>query len=105
MARTDISYNNNATDQNQFDRLGHPGKYYGGVTWTGGQLDLTGSNFGYGAFLTSGSDINGNITVAGGATIPINNFSEATIYDVSVSQISGSAGLPGGNVYFFRRQQ
>lgn len=105
MARTDISYNNIATESNQFDRLGFPGKYYSALTFSGGQLDLTGSNYGYGAFLRSGSSQPGNITIApGNVQIAIENFEEKRIYEISVSQISGSnAGK--GEVYFFKRQQ
>jgi hypothetical protein len=88
----------------QFDRLGFPGKYHSAKTWTGGQLDLTGSNYGYGAFLRSGSNTNGTITVAGGATIAINNFEENRILDVSLHQVSGSSA-GDGEIYLFKRQQ
>ena len=88
----------------QFAQRGFPGKYHSALTWTGGQLDLSGSNYGYGAFLRSGSNTNGTITVAGGAAIAINNFEENRIIPVSVAQISGSASA-GGEVYLFKRQQ
>ena len=92
------------SSKTQQERLGIPGKYYGAITWTGGELHLTGSQFGYGAFLRSGSNTNGNVTITDGSTISINNFEEKTILDVSVSYISGAAA-PGGEVYFFKRQQ
>ena len=87
---------------NQFEKIGLPGKYHSAKTWAGGQLDLTGSNYGYGAFLRSGSVVDGNITVAGGATIAIANFAENTIFEIGVSQISGSGTTPGGEVYLFK---
>ena len=42
---------------NVFERLGHPGKYTETLRYTGGQLDLTGSNYGYGSLIvkTAGS--------------------------------------------------
>jgi len=97
-------YNPAATEQNQFARLGFPGRYHSTLTWSGGQLDLTGSNYGYGAFMYSGSNTNGTISVAGGGSIAINNFEEKRILEVSVSQVSGSVA-PGGVVYLFKRQQ
>ena len=86
---------------NQFDKVGLPGQFHSAKTWTGGQLDLTGSNYGYGGLLISGSSIDGNITVAGGATIAIANFDEKRLLSIGVSQISGSSA-PGGEVYLFK---
>ena len=37
------------TEQNQFERLGHPGRITHVLEYTGGQIDFTGSNYGYGA--------------------------------------------------------
>ena len=88
----------------QFERIGFPGEFNSAKAWAGGQLDLTGSNYGYGGLLISGSIINGNITVAGGATIAIANFDEKRLLSIGVTQISGSES-PGGEVYLFKRQQ
>ena len=86
---------------NPFQKYGNPGKHHSAKTWTGGQLDLTGSNYGYGAFLISGSDVNGNISVAGGASIAINNFENGRLLEIGVSKVSGSSS-PGGEVYVFK---
>ena len=55
------------SSKTQQERLGIPGKYYGAITWTGGELHLTGSQFGYGAFLRSGSNTNGNVKIWNGS--------------------------------------
>mgnify|MGYP003632192142 CR=1 FL=1 len=86
----------------QFRKYGHFGSYYGAKVFTGGELALTGSNFGYGAFIRTGSNHEGNITIAGGAAIPINHFAENTFYEIAVSEISGSTVF-GGQVTFFKR--
>ena len=87
----------------QFERLGIPGEFNSAITWTGGQLDLTGSNYGYAAFLISGSGHKGNITVAGGDSIPIDQFEINRMLPIGISQISGSTGI--GGIYIFKRQQ
>ena len=92
------------SEASQFERLGIPGEFHSAKTWTGGQLDLTGSNYGYGGLLISGSVINGNITVAGGSAIAIANFDEKRLLSIGVTQVSGS-DAPGGEIYLFKRQQ
>ena len=108
MARTDIAYND-ATENNQFDRLGYPGKYYGAINFTGGQLDLTGSNYGYGAFIYSGSFATSNpgtMHIAGGASVSITTFNAGVVHEVSISMISGSAlRFANQPITFLRRQQ
>jgi len=86
----------------QFRKFGHFGSYYGAKTFTGGQLALTRSNYGYAAFIRTGSNHDGNITIAGGDSIPINHFAENTFYEIAVSEISGSTVF-GGQVTFFKR--
>ena len=87
-----------------YRKLGFPGKYHSAKVFTGGELALTGSNYGYGAFIRTGSNHLGNITVAGGATIPINHFAENTFYEIAVSEISGSESV-GGQVTFFKHNR
>ena len=86
----------------QFRKFGFPGKYHSAKIFTGGKLALTGSNFGYAAFMRTGSNHLGNITIAGGATIPINHFRENVFYEIAVSEISGSEVF-GGQVTFFQK--
>lgn len=89
---------NNGPDQ--FERLGHPGKYYSALTYTSGQLDLTGSNYGYGSVLivTHGGT---TITLSGGGSIAASGFSNPIQLDVSVSKLSGGSAAV---IYVFKKQ-
>ena len=91
--------------RSNFQKYGHPGKYVSVTTWTGGQIDFTGSGDFAGGVLVSGvesdypSDTDA-ITLTGGGTIPIkflatpasgNGAGARTIHELSISKISGSA--------------
>ena len=107
-----------ATNQNQFDRLGHPGKYTTSYRYTSGQVDFTGSNFGYGAILintvggataslSNGGQIplvdkcaNG-ICLSNGGQIPLAHLSTNTIHELSISQIKGGTN---SIIYVLKRQ-
>ena len=101
MARTDIAYS--ASMFSQFNRLGHPGKYYKVLETNGAAnhtLDLTGSNYGYGAVsVTTAGDL--EIKLSGGGVIPASSLNVKEIYDISVLQITGSSG----QAFVFKRQQ
>jgi len=94
----DAPSTNNGPDQ--FERLGHPGKYYSALTYTTGQLDLTGSNYGYGSVLvvTPGGT---TITLSGGGTIAANGLTAPIQLDLSVSRLSGGTGAV---IYVFKKQ-
>ncbi len=100
MARTDISYGRNATEQNQFQRLGHPGRYYSVIKYTAGQTDFTGSNYGYGAVImkTHGGAA---IELSGGGSIDAVDLPNDVI-ELSVSKISGGTSA---EIYVLKRQQ
>lgn len=104
MARTDISYANIATEQNQFQRLGFPGRYHSALTVaTTATSSFTGSNYGYGAVLL-GNGANtaaSKIFVAGGGVISGNDLTVGTIYELSPEKIQST----GGNIYVLKRQQ
>ena len=90
-----------STDQNQFDRLGHPGRITSVIEYTGGQLDLTGSNYGYGAIrvVTHGS---ATASLSGGGAIGLSNFNNsATIFPLSVAKIHGAAA-DSAKIYVFK---
>jgi hypothetical protein len=89
---------NNGSDQ--FERLGHPGKYYSVITHTTGQLDLTGSNYGYGSIIVNNAGST-TITLSGGGTIPAANLTAGVIYELSVSKLSGSSGAV---IYVLKKQ-
>ena len=85
---------------NQAERLGNPGRYTSVLKYTSGQLDLTGSNFGYGAILvkTAGG---GTASLSGGGDIELASLPNDVI-ELSVSKIYGGTGAA---VYVFKRQQ
>lgn len=84
----------------QFDRLGHPGKYVSSYTYTSGQVDFTGSNFGYGSVIVK-THGNATASLSGGGQIILGNLSAGVIYDLSISKISGGTGAI---VYVLKRQ-
>ena len=104
MASNPGPYNPAATDQNQFDRLGYPGRYYGALTVAAGTTaSFTGSNYGYGAILIGdGANIAATkIHVAGGSIIDGDDLAAGTIYEISPSKVVADSGV----VYVFKRQQ
>tara|TARA_R110000851_G_scaffold161980_1_gene305678 strand:- start:1256 stop:1633 length:378 start_codon:yes stop_codon:yes gene_type:complete len=81
---------------------GQPGHYNDALAWSGSESSDT-----WGAFLISGSagiEPNATITVAGGAEISINNFADHKLFEIGVTNISGSAPS-GGEVYLFKRRR
>ncbi len=104
MARTDISYNNIATESNQFDRLGFPGRYHSAFTVAStATASFTGSNYGYGAVLVgdSANTATSKIFVAGGGVIDGNDLTVGTIYDLTPEKVQST----GGNIFVLKRQQ
>lgn len=75
------------TASGDFERLGHPGKYYNVIKYTAGQVDFTGSNYGYGAVImkTEGSAV---IHLSGGGSIDAVDLPNDVI-DLSVAKITG----------------
>jgi len=89
------------TEQNQFERLGHPGRITHVLEYTGGQIDFTGSNYGYGAVkvITHGGATG---SLSGGGSIPLSHLtSQAMIYPLSVRKIAG-ASANSARVYIFK---
>ena len=76
------------------------GNYNTAETWAGGET--AGS---WDAFLISGSagiDPTANVTVAGGVAIEINDFADHKLFEIGVTNISGSQA-PGAEVYLFKK--
>lgn len=86
---------------NQFETFGHPGKYTSALTYTSGQLDLTGSNYGYGAVLVN---TNGGATIhlSDGGTMLASSLPTTQVLELSVSKISGGTASV---IYVLKRQQ
>ena len=104
--------------RSNFQKYGHPGKYVSVTTWTGGQIDFTGSGDFMGGVLVSGieSDYTNTdtVTLTGGGTVPIKFLATNTIgagggggrpiYELSISKISGSANTDDP-VYIFTKNR
>ena len=104
MANNPGPYNPPATGQNQFNRLGFPGRYHSALTVASGvTVNFTGSNYGYGAILIGTGSNYGRtqIHVAGGGVIAGSDLSIGTIYEITPSKVTAY----NGNVYVFKRQQ
>ena len=84
----------------QFDRLGHPGKYVSTFTYTTGQVDFTGSRFGYGSVIVK-THGNATASLSGGGQIILGNLATGVIYDLSISQIKGGSS---SIIYVLKRQ-
>ena len=86
---------------NVFERLGHPGKYTETLRYTAGQLDLTGSNYGYGSLIvkTAGS---ATASLSQGGEIHLDDVTAGVIYDLSVSKVHGGTS---SIIYVLKRQQ
>lgn len=93
-------YNIDYSTYSQFERLGHPGRYITSQRYTSGQLDFTGSNYGYGAIMvvTAGG---ATASLSGGGEIGLTDVTAKTIYDLSLLKISGGTG---SIIYVFKRQ-
>jgi hypothetical protein len=89
-----------ATEQNQFTRLGHPGKYVSSYLYTSGQVDFTGSNYGYGSIIVK-TPGNATASLSDGGEIILNDLTAGVIYDLSVRQIKGGSASV---IYVLKRQ-
>jgi len=80
---------------NDFNRFGHPGKYWKVTGHAGGIQAFTGSFYGAGAIYVSGSGftVNDHVRFSGGGTIPLISLGESTtdLHEFSISEVSSSA--------------
>ena len=98
---TDVD--NSGNNNNQFERLGSPGKYYGAlVVATGTSASFTGSNYGYGAvMLSAGADVaNSHLDVLEGGRIVGTDLTAGVVYDIAPEEIVAHTGP----IYVFKVQ-
>jgi hypothetical protein len=91
-------YNYPTSSANDFERLGHPGKWkksvlVSGTTW------FTGSNYGVGAIMPYGSSA-GTAYLTDGGNIDISKLTKGQIHELSVFYIES-----GADVYALFRNQ
>ena len=90
-----------ATEQNQFDRLGHPGKYVTSYFYSGGQVDFTGSNYGYGAIIVHSAG-GATASLSDGGILPLGIIEgNKNILDLSITKIASGTNSV---IYVFKKQ-
>jgi hypothetical protein len=88
-------------DYNQFERIGHPGRYTAVKSVNNTTVNFTGSDYGYGAVMVGESSATGTITLSDGGAINIAHLTVGSIYELSPAIITVNAKT----VYAFKRQQ
>lgn len=83
--------NKTPENANPFDSFGHPGKFHKSILATG-NVWFTGSNFGAGAVITSGS-ATGTIYLSNGGTINAAILATGQIHEFSVEHVENAANL------------
>ncbi len=86
----------------QFEKHGHPGKYIKSYHFKGGIFNATGSDYGWSSLMVVAGG-GATASFSAGGQISCEDLTAGTIYDFSVSRLSGSAAL--SEIYLFKRQQ
>jgi hypothetical protein len=82
-------YNFPASQANDFERKGHPGKWLKSIA-VSGTVWFTGSNYGAGAILPYGSAA-GTAYLTGGGSVVIGNLPKTMISELSIERIESGA--------------
>tara|TARA_R100001443_G_scaffold74150_1_gene81956 strand:- start:2393 stop:2698 length:306 start_codon:yes stop_codon:yes gene_type:complete len=94
----------NSSAEDQFRRLGFPGKYHSMTTVaTTATASFTGSEYGAAAFMIgdSADTATTKIHVAGGGVFNGNELPVETIFDITPVRVQSH----GGKIFVFKRQQ
>lgn len=83
----------------QFNRMGHPGKFAIATVVSSGAYDATGVNYGVCAIIR-GTGATGNVNLSGGGTIALTDLDAGVIHELSVESLDS---ITSGNVYLLRR--
>ena len=78
------------SDYDDFQKKGHPGRFYGVETVADGMTAYTGSNYGWNAAIvkTHGSAV---FHLSGGGTIAATNLSAGVVYEFSLQKITDAS--------------
>jgi hypothetical protein len=82
-------YNFPASQANDFERKGHPGKWLKTIT-VSGTVWFTGSNYGAGAVIPFGSAA-GTAYLSGGGSIDLSKLAKTYIHELSIERIESGA--------------
>ena len=91
-----------ASQANDFDRLGHPGKFFKSITCQSGTTIFTGSNFGAGGIIIK-NGTTGTASLSLGGDIPLGDIASSThiIHELSLKSVT----VDSGTVYVLIRNQ
>jgi hypothetical protein len=95
-------YDYPVSQANDFERLGHPGKFHQSIICGTGTTTFTGSNFGVGGIIVP-SGTTGTASLSLGGSIPLSVLAggSARIYELSLSSVT----VDSGTVYVLIRNQ
>ena len=82
-------YNFPASQANDFEKKGHPGKWLKSVS-ASGTMWFTGSNYGAGAIIPYSSAA-GTAYLSGGGTIDISKLAKGYIHELSIEHVESAA--------------
>jgi hypothetical protein len=91
------------TDQrDEFEKKGHPGKFYKSITCTSGTTVFTGSNFGVGGVIVTNGTV-GTASFSNGGVMPLAALTASTsdLYEFSLFSVKVDSGI----VYALVRNQ
>ena len=95
-------YDYPASQANDFERLGHPGRFHQSITCTSGTTMFTASNFGVGGIIVP-TGTTGTASLSLGGEIPLSVLAGGSIriYELSLSSVK----VDSGTVYVLIRNQ
>jgi hypothetical protein len=101
MSNATHPYDYPASEANDFQRKGHPGRFNTAITCPNGSTtNFTGSNFGVGAIIVPTS-ADGTAYLSNGGQIPLSSIAGTGIQELSVEKITVSSGT----IYALKRNQ
>jgi hypothetical protein len=94
-------YNFPATQANDFERKGHPGKFLKSISCGSGTTHFTGSNYGAGGIIVPTS-ADGTVYLSAGGSLPMTTLAGAQrIFELSISSVT----VTSGTVYVLIKNQ
>lgn len=100
-AREIQPYNYGSDARNEFERKGHPGKFFQSITCPVGTTTFTGSNFGVGGVIVPPGTV-GTASLSYGGTIPLSTITGSNgIVELSLWSVK----VDSGTVYALIRNQ
>lgn len=97
-------YSNSFTtdERSEFDKKGHPGKFYKSITCTTGTTNFTGSNFGVGGLIVpNGASGTASLSLGGDISLGALASNSPAIHELSLTSVK----VDGGTVYALIRNQ